>query len=193
MPEMPFSLPTPFTSLVLREGATPVALSRSFSLGPSQLPTLITLVSTAVVQNVWGFHYPSPGHYRRGWQCRVQALAQGTPGSLPLPFSYLDPSAAIQGGSQGPDHRSGPLFLKLVGWVSLGLGIQYSPMSQGGATAHWHLGIQHSISSLWQGKPSWQWQDGEQWWVTSLPGNNNLNEFYVLFMVTNIGFIGLFY
>ena len=95
----------------------------------------MTLVSTAVVQMYGCFTIQALDVIEGGQWCRVQALVQGNPWSLPSLFFYLDPSASMQGGSQSPDDRSGSLFFEWMGSVSLGLGIQYSPIS-GGATAY---------------------------------------------------------
>ena len=114
---------------------------------------------------------------------QAQALVQGTPGSLPLPFSSLDPSASMQWGSQGPDYRSGPLFLKQVRLVSPGLGIQYSSIA-GGAEPHsaWGPAFYPSLL-MWKAKVTMA-----RWKVMMShkhPRYYSLNEFCVLFMVAN--------
>ena len=50
------------------------------------------------------------------------------PGHALMPF-FSRPFGIDKGGSQNPDIRPNPLFLKLVGLASQGLGVQYSPIA----------------------------------------------------------------
>ena len=140
--ECPFPA-QPYSPPKSRGREPPVAL-----LGPSAVsclfPTLITLVSTDVVQMHGGSQYPGPECNRRGQECWVWALMWGTPRSSLL-SSAFDPSSPIQGGPQGPDGKSDSLFLKWLELVSLGLGILFSPIS-GESHSTWCLGS--SLPSL---------------------------------------------
>ena len=131
--------------------------------------------------NLWdaGCRSSSSGRMRH-W---VPALAWGTSKNLVSPSLPFSLSALSQGGQWSPGYKSDPLFPKWMGLVFPGPEIHYRPISVYGHRS-WCPGSCLPFH-LWHRRPSWQWQNGQQCWVTSLPDTNTLNEFCVSFLFAN--------
>ena len=168
----PIHLPSP------RRVVTLVVLPDS-PAGSFPVPTLMTLVSTTGT-DVWGPHNPGSWCYSRGQQHRMQTMGQDVPRGLPLPSSSLDLSVSRQGSPRALITELVLCFSSKWNWSLQSLGFGTAP-SQGEATTH-------SAQSLAFSPFPWTWEiwQMESDWVTSIPGNNCLKEFYVLFMFTNV-------
>ena len=111
------------------------------------VPTLMTLVFTAMVYTYRGLTITAQDVLERGWWCRVQAHMSGMP---PSPFP--GPSAFGQRGSQSSDIRPSSLFLQQIGSLSPGLWVQYIPIS-GGNQGPWCQGCSNpSLPSEFEGQ-----------------------------------------
>ena len=120
----PIHLPIP------SEGETPEK-SPSFPVMPFMVPTLVTLVSTAIVWTYGSLTIPAQDVVERGQWCIVQALMWDIPQGMPSPYPFPGHSAFVQMESQSTDIGPSSLFLKRVGSASPGPRVQYSPISGG--------------------------------------------------------------
>ena len=102
---------------------------------PFMVPTLMTLVSTAVVWTYGSLIIPVQDVIEGGQWHRIQTLMWGIPWGIPSPHLFPDLLVFAQREFHSPGIRPRSLFLKCVGSASLGLWVRYSPIS-GGVKAH---------------------------------------------------------